>query len=285
MTQPRAPELQANPTTPHPAFFERVDAAGEAVEGAEEFIADVSTRGPWAADLQHAGPPSALLVRAAERLVPGMEVARFFCEMLRPVPIARLRVVAEVEKAGRKVVVVRARVLADERVCLDARIGCVRVADVGAPMRTHAGTPVSPDICAPFQFPFFTTPVGYHTAIECRVAHGAYGVGKMALWMRQRGPLVAGEEPSGAQRALVVADAGSGVSIGLDTRQFTFVNADLAVHLQRAPEGPWILMDATTWFERSGRGLAETALSDARGFVGRAGQTLVLEARSESTTS
>ena len=88
--------------------------------------------------------------------------------------------------------------------------------------------------------------------------------------MRQ--PLVAGEEPTPLQRALVAADVGNGVSAVLDCRRYLFINVDLTVHLERMPEGEWVCVDAVTLPQPSGIGTAESVLSDERGRIGRAVQ-------------
>ena len=56
----------------------------------ERFHATFSTTGPWFADAQHAGPPSALLIRALERCDarPGTELARITVEVIGPVPVS-----------------------------------------------------------------------------------------------------------------------------------------------------------------------------------------------------
>ena len=54
----------------------------------ERFHATFSTTGPWFADAQHAGPPSALIIRALERCDarPGTLLSRITVEVLGPVP-------------------------------------------------------------------------------------------------------------------------------------------------------------------------------------------------------
>jgi acyl-Coa thioesterase superfamily protein len=95
--------------------------------------------------------------------------------------------------------------------------------------------------------------------------------------MRQ--PLVAGEEPSSLQRTLVAADVGNGVSATLDYRHYLFINVDLTVHLERMPEGEWVCVDAVTLPQPNGIGTAESVLSDGRGRIGRALQTLLIAQR------
>ena len=95
--------------------------------------------------------------------------------------------------------------------------------------------------------------------------------------MRQ--PLIAGEEPSPLQRVLVAADSGNGVSATLDWGRYLFINVDLTVHLHRPLAGEWVCLDSITIPEPSGVGLADTALYDGRGPIGRAAQTLLVGPR------
>ena len=92
-------------------------------------------------------------------------------------------------------------------------------------------------------------------------------------------PVVAGEEPSPEQRAVAVSDFGNGISAELDVATSVFINPDLTVHLVRPPEGEWVCLDARTRFGPPGTGLAESALWDARGRIGRALQSLYIESR------
>jgi hypothetical protein len=103
----------------------------------------------------------------------------------------------------------------------------------------------------------------------------------MALWFRMVRPLVAGEEPTGLQRLLVAADAGNGVGVALSVARYTFINPDLTVVVYRAPEGEWVGLDTRTTLDETGLGVADSALHDARGQVGRGLQTLVVTARGE----
>jgi hypothetical protein len=120
---------------------------------------------------------------------------------------------------------------------------------------------------------------GYALAVEALDVGVGTQEGGVAAWLRSRVPLVLGETPSPLQRVMVAADSGNGVAIPLDPRRFTFVNADLIVALYRPLDGEWVCLDAVTRYDRGGIGLTETRLWDRRGPIGRALQTLVLEAR------
>jgi hypothetical protein len=251
------------------AFFER---------DGDRYVPSELTRGPWDPGAQHAGPPSALLGRAVE--APGARVGRITIEILRPIPIAPLAVSSRVVRPGRNVELVAAEL---------ATAGGTWVAIASAwRLRAEPSEPVPPDDEPPpgpdagSERPFFPTgvQVGYHTAMEVRFVAGAFTEpGPARVWMRMRGPLVAGEEPSPLTRVLVAADSGNGVSATLDYRRFLFVNTDLTVHLFREPHGEWVHLDAVTRVGPDGVGLAETALADVRGRIGRAAQTLLVRPR------
>ena len=51
------------------------------------------------------------------------------------------------------------------------------------------------------------------------------------------------------------------------------------MHLHREPAGEWVLLDARTHLERTGAGLAEARLFDARGRIGVAAQALFVDRR------
>jgi hypothetical protein len=247
------------------------------------FAATELTRGPWSPDHQHAGPPAALVGRAIERMLPGgFAVARLTVELLRPIPIGTLAASVQALRAGRTVQWLGADLAgADGTALARAHALCIRTTPLALPV---TGDPVDdpvppPADSAPFQFGFFTGDAGYHTAMETRLARGAFGSGRVSMWMRMRVPLVAGETPSPLQRVMVAADSGNGVSMALDPRRFTFVNPDLSVYLHRPAEGEWVCLDARTIHQDRGIGLADTRLLDARGPIGRSVQALVVDAR------
>lgn len=245
------------------------------------FVATEHTRGPWSAGHQHGGPPSALLARACERLVAasGMALARMTVELLSPVPIAPLAVTASVTREGRKVQRLDATLRCEGRIVCRATAVAIRVAAL--PLEPAPdGLPLpSPAESAPFVFPFFRGGLGYAVAVETRLAHGVWGEGAAALWIRTRVPLVPGETPSPFQRVLIAADSGNGVAVVLDPAQWMFMNADLTVALHRPAAGEWVCVDSDTVVGPSGVGLTVTRLLDERGAIGLAHQTLVVDRR------
>jgi hypothetical protein len=234
------------------------------------------TRGPWDAGTQHAGPPAALLGRAVEATARReARVARITFDIARPVPIAPLEVTTRVVREGRSVMVVEA--------AIEPYMRCtallIRTSEHAAP---DVGQSTPPGFDGALAKPFFPVgyDVGYHTAMEVRFATGAFlEPGPATAWMRMREPLVEGETPSPLARVLVAADSGNGVSSVLGFREYLFVNPDLTVHLLRYPAGDWVCLQATTAVDSFGVGLADTALYDERGRIGRSAQSLFVGPR------
>lgn len=116
--------------------------------------------------------------------------------------------------------------------------------------------------------------------MDWRFVAGAFDeLGPATVWLRMRHPLVEGEEPSPLVRVLVAADSGNGVSASLDFERWVFINTDVTVHLDRHPEGEWVCLDSATYATDEGVGLTDTGLFDARGLIGRAAQTLLVDRR------
>jgi len=267
----------------HPGAVSTFSEAFFLPDGAR-FTATGHTRGPWSPDLQHAGPPSALLGRAIERAVaddPAFAVTRLTVELLAPIPIATFEIQTTVLRAGRKVRRIDATLTTEHRVIARATGLAIRTAGVEVPSPpAPVARPSAPESGEPHMFPVvIASPVGYATAVDVRRVPGATQEGGTAAWIRTRVALVAGEAPSPLQRVMIAADSGNGVAVPLDPRRFTFVNADLTVSLYRALEGEWVCLDAVTASDPSGIGLTETRLWDLRGPIGRGLQTLVIEPR------
>jgi acyl-Coa thioesterase superfamily protein/acyl-CoA thioesterase superfamily protein len=248
----------------------------------ERFVATESARGPWSRDLQHGGPPAALLVRAMEQVVgDGMLLTRLTFDYTRPVPIGPVLASAETWRAGAKVQRLRASLTtADGTALVSATAVALRTAPLlPAALGADQTPPPPPEASTPFEFIFFKEPVAYHRAVEARLARGTWGKGPLAVWMRTLVPLVEGETPSSIQRALIVADSASGVAVVIDHERQTFVNADLTVALHRAPQSEWICLDAATIAEPHGVGLTRARLWDEHGVIGVSLQNCLLDVR------
>ena len=256
-------------------------ALGEGV-----YRASALTRGPWHPQQQHAGPPIALVSHALEEAARahGLEhLARLTANLLRPVPIADIEVRVQQDYVGRNAGHFSAVALADGKELIRATALFQREDAVGVP----DGLPGHPLPLAPKppagsivqRFPFAHGELGYPDLVETRVAAGKMFAGPSAVWFRMNFPLVNGVTTSPYQRVAVAADSGNGISAILDLSTHVFVNSDLTINLLRRPVGEWVCLDARTHLSSHGGGLAESALFDEAGLIGRATQSLFVRAR------
>jgi Thioesterase-like superfamily len=258
------------------------DAFYEATDGG--FGATELTRGPWDPDSQHAGPPSALLGRELEQLPDSDEfqLARLTFEILGPVPIGPVAVAARVARPGRRVQMVEADLEVDGQARMRVRGWRLRKAELELPAAAIVSDPPPPPPAQATGGGFFKTgqQEGYHTGMEAKFLEGGFNhAGPARVWLRMRHPLLAGEEPTQLQRALIAADIGNGISSALDFRDWVFINVDLTVQLERLPAGEWICVDAVTRPRPNAIGSSDSVLYDGEGRIGRAMQTLIFSER------
>ncbi len=251
--------------------------------GPGRYTATELARGPWDPGAQHGGAPAALLMRGLEQLPApeGLLIARVTYEFLRPVPLGELTLEAEVVRPGRRVQLLEAtlRSAAGQEVVRARALRLTPVAE-GTP-----GTPLIPpprgpadgepnDLVPPHR-PMFAP-----DAMEIRFVAGTFhGSGPSTAWFRFRAGVVPGETPSGFQRLAAAADFGNGISSPVSWDDWLFINPDLTLYMDRAPQGEWIGLDAQTFISPEGIGLAESVLYDERGRVGRATQALLVAPR------
>jgi Thioesterase-like superfamily len=254
-------------------------------EGQSRFVPTELARGPWDPDAQHGGAPAALIARAVERVdaaVP-MDVVRITYEFLRPVPLAPLELQTRVLRPGRRVQLIEANLLADEREVARATALRIRSDAVPAPAADLEPPPHGgPATGAPISMPAFEQgPTMFaRDGMEVRFATGAFAdVGPAFAWFRLRAPLVAGEEPSPLQRLAAAGDFGNGIATAVSWATHVFINPDLTLYVERLPDGEWVGLDAITRLGGAGTGVSDSGLYDERGRVGRAQQGLYVAER------
>jgi hypothetical protein len=254
----------------------------------ERFVPTEQARGPWDPRALHGGAPAALITAAFERLEPGagLRVGRLSFELLRPIPMAPLRLVTSIVRPGRRVQELAAELLAGDQPIVRARALRVQpVADDAASDAASAGDePAMPPPASgkPVRFALDESsdqPSFAASAMEMRWLEDPRALGPGRVWMRLRHPLLPGEQLTPLARLAATADFCNGVSAALPFERFLFINADLTIHLQRLPQGEWIGLDARTRMHAGGPALAEGVLHDERGALGRAFQTLVVQGR------
>jgi hypothetical protein len=254
--------------------------------GAGVFRASPLTRGPWNPDHQHAGPPSALICRAIERAAANeglTHLGRLTVNLLRPAPIGECFVEVRTDYVGRNAGHYSGRLTVEGKEVARFTALMQREEDIEIPERTPGhpppAAPKPPSQCPVVTMNFADGSFGYAELVENRIAAGHFFKGPCAAWFRMNHPLINGETPSPYQRVAVAADSGNGISAALDFGKYVFINCDLTINLFRRPEGEWICLEARTLFGGNGCGLAESALYDEQGMIGRATQSLAVRRR------
>jgi hypothetical protein len=262
---------------PHAYFVLNHESPGRC-----DYASDPATGGPWRPDLQHGGPPNALLVHAAEQVGrresphADLVAVRLAAEFVGPVPVADVSTTARVVRAARSAILVQASLESAGRTCLTGRVWLVAGADTSA-----IAAPRDPASRPPADYPpMADTGFPYGRTIEWRSVFGGLAVpGPARVWTRPTLPLLAGQTMSALQRAVLVGDSASGISAELDWAAWSFANIDLEVHLSRPLVGDWLLMDAATRLGPRGYALARSTLCDEGGLAGATMQTLLVTPR------
>lgn len=259
------------------------------------FVPTALAHGPWAEGTLHGGPTGALLAHLCERIDGGqptpLRVARVTVDLLRPVPSTPLRAEVALARPGRKVDWVDASLFAGEVEVARASALRVRALPVDLPPgvdpwgRGAAGDQPfegGPEDGAGFEFSGFDALPGFHdSGLELRfVRSNPLESGPGQLWTRLRYPLVEGVPTSPLMRVMACADMGNAASALVPQDTHSYINPDLIVSLWRQPQGEWVGLDAVTRVDpAAGAGLAEVALHDQVGPIGRASQTVLIDQR------
>jgi hypothetical protein len=200
-------------------------------------------------------------------------------DLLGPVPVAELTVMASVLRPGRSVSLRQAELAGpDGRVVARAQAWTFpRSADGPG----DAGVPLGHGPSdGHLEEPPASWARGYLDAMEWQWVEGAVTrPGPAVVWMRPRLPLVPGEEMSPLQRLLCCVDSASGASAALDPDQWAFLNTELTVHVLRPPVGEWVCLQAATTLGPGSVGLAASDVHDEQGMVARSAQALLVVRR------
>lgn len=224
-----------------------------------------------------------LMARAIERFQSDgdMFVTRLTVELLQPVGRVPLAVRCRLVRPGRKVQLVEASLWRDEDEVARASALRIRRANIDLPESTEPPPHPLPDTIGEWTGSYRSGPAYHLVGVEIRTPREARDEPAPSwAWFRLKLPLVPGEEPSGLVRVCAAADFPSGISSVVDPRKITYVNPDLTIYMHRWPLGEWVLVDARTWLQPYGTGLAEGALYDEGGRIGRSMQGLLVEPRS-----
>lgn len=242
------------------------------------FIATEHTGSPWNPDHQHAGPATALMVRAVEMLtLPTAQplTTQLAVDILAPIPRAAVAVTARVVKSGRLASLVDAELVVAgmDQVIMRMSAWRIRRSDEVTPSALGEYQPAPPvgEVSAPPDL----WGGGYVEAMQWRVSEGDLATaGPTTVWAQPLYPLVDDEPATGTALLALLADAASGVSALADPGELVFINTDLSLHVVREPVGEGIWMRAESFLSDDGVGMTSSVLGDERGSLGTGQQSL-----------
>lgn len=241
------------------------------------------TRGPWDEHACHAGPPTGLLARALQLILPEQRLTRLTVNLQRPVPFAGFRIEATITRQGRTVSLSEARLIDGQNkvVITAAGLHLSPVEQLG--ITSYQQSFGSPDDASRGEFPIKETlhdqPAFNGDGVEVRYPEGQTRLpGPTTAWLKTV-PLLNYETPTPFQRICPLADCGNAFGRNAEPSDVTFMNTDLTLVLHRDPQGEWLGTQSVGYWQENGIGLADGLLFDDQGVVGRALQTLILRKR------
>jgi hypothetical protein len=266
-------------------FIEHDQSALSAGVYSARLCATSHTAGPWSPQHQHAGPPTALLARAIEKLPncpdPSL-LAKITVEILGPIPVGDVLIEARVVRSGRRVALCEATLTVPGDATPLMRMSGWRIRLLAAPIDLIGSAPDEPPCPGTIRglSPAWSTG-GYLEAIRWEWVEGGFEQpGPAIAWTEMLVDLVAGERPTPLQHLLAVADSASGISAVGSPAAWLFVNTDLTVHIHRAPVGERIWMSGHTLINSAGVGLTTSTLGDSLGSLAAGAQSLFVDERS-----
>jgi hypothetical protein len=241
------------------------------------FVPTALAASPWERGKQNGVALGGLATYLIETIPSPVEMTtvRLTIDILAAAPLTATSGRCRGLREGKRIQMVEAELVVEERVVVRATALRVRQQD----------TLPFPDV-GPYPSPEETPEVQFMAAqafggtLETRLVSGALREpGPGILWVRFGHEHIQGEPLSPLLRAAILGDFGGGLGSVLDIQDWTYANLDITLHLNRAPVGNWLLIDASTASEGNGVGRSDMILADTRGPFARAHQTLFVAPR------
>lgn len=243
--------------------------------GEHRFASTLHSQGAWQPGEQHLAPASGLVLAEVERRLPSDKlVSRASFDVLGVIHSGEFTVDVEVVRPGRSIELIEASVRHDHMTSIRARIWRLATSDTTHVQGTEWTPLPPPDAMRPQAFSSVWSG-GFIGSLEVRQEADARP-GRGRSWLRTRYPLVAGESDPPIAAFLKLVDTANGLVVRERPGSVFFANVDLTVHFFRQPESGWVGFDTRVNFGPTGLGETLSVLSDIRGPVGTAAQSLTL---------
>lgn len=257
------------------------------VREGDRFIPTERTCSPWGSDRLHGGAVAGLLAWGAENLHPNpeMRVVRITNDLFRPAPRVPVRLEADLLREGRRISVLRVRMVADGQEVAMATVLRARAQPTELPAHAQPPrqTPPGPDGIEVVGFLGSKpqtgpkAPPGMHSAVEVKPVVGMQFKGEGTAWLRITCDVVQGQPNSSVSYMGMMSDYGNGLGQVYLGGQVACINADIDMHLVRYPAADsWICLESRSLMSSQGSGITETRLYDTDGPIGQVTQSLVV---------
>lgn len=243
--------------------------------GEHRFVSTLHSQGAWQPGEQHLAAASGLVVAEIERRLPSDKLlSRVSIDVLGVIHSGELTIDVEVVRPGRSIELIEASMRHGDMTSLRARVWRLAATDTTQVQGTEWAPLPAPDSMRPLEFSTVWSG-GFIESLEVRQDADARP-GRGRSWIRTRHPLVAGEADPPVATFLKLIDTANGLVVRERPDKAFFANVDLTVHFFRQPEAGWVGFDTCVNFGPTGLGETFSVLSDHRGPVGTAAQSLTV---------
>ena len=243
--------------------------------GEHRFRSTMHSQGAWQPGEQHLAPASGLVVAEMERRLPSDKlVSRVSYDVLGVIHSGDFTIDVEILRPGRSIELIEASMRHGNRTSIRARIWRLASTDTAQVQGIEWMSLPPPDAMHAQGFSSVWGG-GFIRSLEVR-QHADVRPGSGRSWIRTRYPLVAGEDDPPLAGFLKVVDTANGLVVRERPSSVFFANVDLTVHLIRQPEAGWVGFDTRVSFGPTGLGETLSVLSDIRGPIGTAAQSLTV---------
>lgn len=256
------------------------------------WVPTAAALGPWGASL-HGGAPAALLAHVLDDLEsPPGPMARLTLDLFRPVPDAPLEVTVRPLRIGRRLAVQEAILSAGERELMRAvsvhgdELELLEAVDLPScplpPMDDVEETTLAGSVRSEGGRSLPGAD-GLHHRLRVRLGEGAPGSGRGSGWLHLPLDLAPGVPLTPLAHLGALADFANGIAQRVQRTEqggIGFINADISLHLLRAPTEKRIAMVARNEPHSAGRALVSAEYWQSDGLLARVVQTALVMPRS-----
>lgn len=248
---------------------------------ADQFVSTLHSQGAWQPGEQHLAPASGVLLAEVERRLPSNKlVSRASFDVLGVIQSGEFTVEVRMVRPGRSIELIEASMKHGSLTSISARIWRLAATDTTRVQGIEEEQLPPPEAMTPLAFSSVWGG-GYVASLEARQDIRARA-GRGRSWLRTSCTLVAGEADPPVAGFLKLVDTANGLVTREPPGSVFFPNVDLTVHFFRQPEAGWVGFDTHVSFGPTGLGETLSVLSDLRGPVGTAAQSLTVRAREQS---